>query len=254
MDTKETTIYQAVLIAAVVIGGIIFFLVLSLIRLHRRHLLMYRTKVQAEITAMETERSRIAADLHDELGPLLSAVKFKISGVRTLGKEEEKLLAQSQEHIDNIILKMRTISNDLVPNILLRKGLISAVESFVDFINTGFNIKVKFIPGQLPQLAQPSAIHLYRVIQEIVHNTLKHARADKLVIRLYCMEDTIIILTRDDGIGFDYDKAAAAGKGLGLHNLESRTDMLKGTCNINTRPGKGTQIYIRIPLIHHYQQ
>jgi two-component system NarL family sensor kinase len=248
MDTKETTIYQAILMAAGIIGSIIIFLVISLIRQHRRRLRLYRSKVETEITTLENERTRIAADLHDELGPLLSAVKFKPSGIHPSLAEEEKLIDQSNIHIDAIILKMRQVANDLMPNILLRKGAVYAMDAFSNYITANFKLEIQFVAAGIPELPQDKAIHLYRIFQEIVHNTLKHAQAKKLNIRLFTEGNNLVLLTQDNGIGFNYENIAGESPGLGLHNMESRTEMLKGNMVITSKPGIGTQVHIKIPL------
>src|SRR5262245_1656804 len=131
MDPHQAKIYTAIIITSVIVGVIILYFVISLIRHQRKNLELYNLKIQAEITTTENERTRIACDLHDELGPLLSAVKFKISSLDTPLEEDKEMVEESAKHIDDIIQRMREISNDLMPNTLLRKGILYAMEEFI---------------------------------------------------------------------------------------------------------------------------
>lgn len=131
MDAHQTTIFTAILLTSLIIGGILLFFIISLVRQQRRNNELYKAKILAEITTLENERTRVANDLHDELGPLLSAIKFKLSSIETHLPEDEIVMQETSEHIVDIIRRMREISNDLMPNTLIRKGLVFAIEEFI---------------------------------------------------------------------------------------------------------------------------
>jgi len=248
MDTKESTTYHAVLIAAAVIGTIIFYFIVSVIRQQRKHRLLYKAKIEAEITTLEKERARVAADLHDELGPTLSAVKFKLASIEKLNGEDAVTITKASHYIDTILHQVRNIANDLMPNTLLRKGPADAIEEFIDHMTVNSGLKISFRPENMPVIPQSHAIHVYRIIQEIIHNTVKHAGATKLKIELYAHKNKFIIATADDGKGFNYNTMIKEKNGLGLSNLRSRTEILSGELHVSSRPGKGTTFIIEIPI------
>src|SRR5215218_2453750 len=144
MDAKETSLYTAILIVSIIIATIIIFFIISIIRQQRKNLELYRQSVLAEITAMEKERARIAADLHDELGPMLSAIKLKIGSFELTDQDDIKEAEKTNDHIDTLMKRMREISYDLIPNTLIRKGLVTALKEFVDYTNETDGLKISF--------------------------------------------------------------------------------------------------------------
>lgn len=205
-----------------------------------------RLRINAEIEAIENERKRIAGDLHDELGPILSAVRLQINHVEPSDEIEQEALRKSSVQIDEVIKRFREISYDLLPNTLVRKGLINAVEEFAGRMSESSKLKIETTLSNI-KLEPLKEINFYRIIQEIVHNTIKHARASILYIELKETNKLIYLQTKDDGIGFNYQEKSAAGGGLGLLNLQSRVEVLSGQLEINSTPGKGTIFNIEIP-------
>jgi len=250
MHPEEKDIYKFVIIVASVLGIIIAYFIFSIIRHQRRTLRLNQEKIQAEITTMENERRRIASDLHDELGPLLSAVKLQINSLDYPNDEDRVLIAKAGNHIDEIIRKLRDISNNLMPNTLIRKGLTAAIEEFVASINqvNTQQLQISFEHHIKQPIPKEKEIHLYRIIQEIIHNTLKHANASLLSIKIRTNENRLFLLTEDNGMGFDYATRRKENVGLGLHNLGSRTEIMGGQLNIITEPGKGMRCVFEIPI------
>jgi two-component system NarL family sensor kinase len=246
MDTKETTTYNAVLIAAVVIGTIILYFILSIIRQQRKHRLLYKATIEAEITTLEKERLRLAADLHDELGPTLSAAKLKLSNIDDLPPDDEKMRTEAMQHIDNILQQVRSIANDLMPNTLLRNGPVAAIEEYINRTAANDQLNIELYAVNFPVLPQNAQVHIYRIMQELIHNTVKHARAKRLVIELNTNNNMLVMSTADNGIGFRQE--STPGTSMGLNNLRSRTEMLGGEMFIKTKPGKGTMFTFHIPL------
>ena len=248
MDAPETTILSAILISATIIGAIIIYFIISMIRQQRRNQRLYQSKILAEITTLEKERERVAADLHDELGPILASVKFKLSSLEIQPGEDQAILEKINSNLDEIIKRMREISNDLLPNTLLQKGLAAAMQESIEKLHYSNNLQVKFAYHDIPQLAQQKAVNIYRMFQEIIHNTVKHAGAKELRIELKMDQGKLILLTEDNGIGFDYSARSKDNTGLGLRNLLSRTEMLGGNMYIDSRKGKGTKYTFEIPV------
>jgi signal transduction histidine kinase len=248
MDASETKIFTAILITSIVLGMIIAFFIVSLIRHQRKNQKLYKSKILAEITTLENERARIASDLHDELGPILSAVKFKINSLDIHSSGDQLILDKSNKNIDEIISRMREISNDLLPNTLLRKGLITAMEESVEDLKKSNKLEIKFTYQQAVDIPKEKTVNIYRILQEIIHNTLKHAEATGLRIELKQEKQRLVILTEDNGRGFDYNQQSRENTGLGLRNLLSRTEVLGGNMYIESRSGKGTKYTFEIPL------
>ena len=109
MDPREKELYNSIIIVVAVIAAILIYFIISIIRQQRRYRLVTQQKIKAEITTLENERRRIAADLHDEVGPLLSAVKLQINHIESSDETEQFLIKKSSMHIDDIIRKMREI-------------------------------------------------------------------------------------------------------------------------------------------------
>lgn len=247
MDASETTIYTTILISAITIGTIILYLVISLIRHHRSRLRLYQSKINAEIATLEKERTRMAADLHDELGPILSAAKFKLASIE-VANGDEHIRAEVEQHLDSIITRMRDISKDLMPITLIRKGPVFAIEEFIYTNVPPGQLNVQFQPIGIPPIPEHKAIHLYRIVQEIVQNTVRHAKASRLSIRLTHQINTLSLVSEDNGKGFDTRTVTRKNNGRGLQNMLRRTEMLNGSMYLETAPGKGTRITIEIPI------
>lgn len=248
MDAQQTKIYTAILITTFLVGSILIYFIVVLIRQQRRNAKLYHLKILAEITTLENERMRISSDLHDELGPLLSAIKFKLSSIEISNAEDEKQMMESSKYLNDIIIRMREISNNLMPSTLLRKGLTVAVDEFVHNMPESTGLKINFKHGNIPELVKEKEINIYRIIQEIVHNTIKHAKAAVLNIELNADAQKIVLLTGDNGKGFDYSLVTKENTGLGLRNLLSRTDIMGGNLYIDSKIDKGTNYTIEIPI------
>ena len=248
MDPREKELYNSILIVVAVIAAIMIYFIISIIRQQRRYRQLTQQKIKAEITTLENERRRIAADLHDEVGPLLSAVKLQINNIDDIGEEEQAIIQKSSTHIDDIIRKMREISNDLLPNILVRKGLVAAIQDFISKLKNASNIQIDFQYSEPLRFETAREVNMYRIVQEIIHNAIKHSGARHLKIQLQMTDKLLRLATEDDGIGFDPDEIRKTKGGLGLLNLQSRTDVMSGEFSCETDKGKGTKYLFEIPL------
>ncbi|MGC4100808.1 sensor histidine kinase [Ferruginibacter sp.] len=248
MDAHQTTIYTTLLIISILGGSILIFFIISMLKQHRRNIDLYKSKIRAEITTLENERGRVSADLHDELGPLLFTVKFKISSVDDANAEDQRMLEEASTHLDEIIQRIREISNDLMPGTLLRKGVYFAIEEFISNLSKKIPLTINFTYDNVAELSSEKSVNLYRIVQEIIHNTLKHAKATTLNIRLTATADKLVLDSQDNGIGFNYSTERKENTGLGLRNLLSRTELMGGDIYVESKPGAGTIYTIEIPL------
>lgn len=254
MDPQETNIYLAILIAASVLAVIITFFVFTIIRHHRKSLQLYKEKIKAEITTLESERKRIASDLHDELGPLLSAIKLQINSLDNIEKADQVTIEKASEHLDNVLNRIRGIANNLVPDTLVRRGLIPTIYDLADVINRSgkFTLYIDIrINNRLPQLVE---IHFYRIIQEILYNTLKYSNATNCNLLLKLEGNKLTLSIKENGKGFDFRSMIKKSSGLGLHNILSRIEILKGDIYIDTKPGMGVHYLIEIPSSPEYEK
>lgn len=247
MDAQQTKIYTAIIIAGLIIGVILLYFIFTLIRQQRRNSQLFREKIKAEINTLEKERSRVAADLHDELGPLLFSVKFKLSNLETSNEDSESV-EQASAYIDDIIQRLREISNDLMPSTLLRKGLVYALEEYINSLSGKVPLQINLTHANIPELDKDKSVNLYRLLMEIIHNTLKHSKANQLNISINYNDDILSIDSTDNGIGFEYDPMNQKFAGLGLRSMLNRVEILDGEMFIESALLKGTTFTIKIPF------
>jgi PAS domain S-box-containing protein len=214
---------------------------------------MERNILSAVIRAEEQERERISRDLHDGLGPLLSTIKLYVNELQSGDLEpgeKTEMLKQTNELINEAITSTRSISNNLSPHLIMDFGLVKAVEAFCKKVNLAQKIRINFesTPGK-ERFDQNIEIVLYRVITELINNTLKHARATKIDIYLEVIEDTLQLTYLDDGVGFDKERVLAAETGgMGMKNIASRLRSINGNLRLHSRPGAGFLVVIEIGL------
>jgi len=247
MDAKEARFFTTVLIVCGVIGLIIVYFIISIIRQQRKNLQLYKESLLKEITTLEKERTRMAADLHDEVGPVLSAVKLRLNSLDIHNVTDEMEVQKTNEQIDQLMKRMREISFDLMPHSLLRKGLAVAIGEFIEYCSKSSALSIRFQYESVP-LSEHQSINLYRILQEIIHNTMKHAAATELLIELRREKNCIVLASKDNGVGFNYDVRAKEADGLGLRNLLSRTEIIGGKMFFDSKKGKGTTYIFEIPI------
>ncbi len=240
----------------VIIGGIILtYFILNRRKLKAKSILQAEIIKQQDIAskavldAEERERRRIAGDLHDGVGQMLSAALMNLNGLfaklnlqKETNLQAEKALALVNESYD----EMRSISHQMMPNALIKSGLASAVKEFIGKLDQD-KLKVTLeTVGLNERLEEQTETVIYRVIQETVNNVVKHAEASKLDIQIIKDEEGISVTIEDNGKGFDKNKNNLKN-GIGLSNIYSRVEFLKGTVDIDSTEGKGTLVAIHLP-------
>ena len=205
---------------------------------------------KAVIDAEERERMRIAQELHDGIGQQLSAVKLNMSGLQSslpLESTEQKLMMQHAiEIIDDSVKEVRNVSHSMMPNALLKSGLATAVREFLNRINTTEKLKFELeIYGLNERLENTTEIIMFRVLQEITNNIIRHSKATKVMIQLTRDENELTMMVEDNGIGFDPEKSS---EGIGLRNIRSRIEFLNGTVHFDSKANVGTTISIDVPV------
>lgn len=202
--------------------------------------------MQSMIEGQEIERERIAKDLHDSLGGLLSTVKLQFDSEQ-LGDAVKRNDTFKRAHklLDHAVTEVRSISQNLQPSALANLGMEAALRDLVNRFSDPHYPSIDLQCYDLPkEMGQMHSLSVYRVIQEMLHNALKHSQANEILIQINREEDELVIQFEDDGIGFDIDNLKR--KGMGLGNIRSRIDYLKGTVDLDTRPGEGTSYIIHV--------
>jgi PAS domain S-box-containing protein len=198
----------------------------------------------------EKERERFAGDLHDEVGPLLSSLKMYISLLSETEdkKKKEYIIPQIQTLIKESITTVREISNDLSPHVLNNYGCVTAINSFLslkrDFLNIVFSQNL-----ENNRYETNTEIVLYRIVKELVNNTIKHAKASRIDIKLFEEDSLIKLQYADNGIGFDINSTVGSSAGsIGLLNIMSRIKSVNGKYKINSSKGSGFDFELIISI------
>lgn len=249
MSPPEKKIYYTLVAGLLVLTLLMFLFAMSFVRIYRKRSAMFREHLLLELSLVEEERKRIAADLHDDMGSSLEAIKMRLKLLQQMVPEVDMIppmlqqLDQTTEHVRNII-------HNLVPFVLMQNGLRAAIARLVDDLRATTNLTIHADLGQRDvKLIPEKMIILFRVIQEIITNVLKHASASELRIHYAISNRYILLDICDDGDGFDHALGTIISKGgMGLKNIAARLMLLKASYNIYTRKQEGTSYHIKVPL------
>jgi signal transduction histidine kinase len=206
--------------------------------------------LKALMQAQDNERKRIASDLHDSLGSLLSSVRLRFNGLQheffQRVPEKAQRFDDSLKLLDEAIEELRQISHNMVPVSLSRFGLVSALQTFVAQVNSSGLLDVHLqILGLEARLPEEMEVRIYRICQELVQNVIKHAKATTVRIQLILHNDSLNMMVEDNGVGLAKENMS---RGFGFSTIQSNVDLFKGTLGIESQPGKGCLVLIDIPI------
>ena len=204
------------------------------------------------IAAQETERTRIARDLHDDIGQRIAGISIAMSGLkRKLDAHDPALEAVTAMQRETIALAdgVRQVSHELHPTLLQHAGLVEALRGLCAQYQKlhDFAVEYRAEPG-LDALPHDAALALYRVAQEGLRNVSKHAGASQVELSLTRVEDGVQLSIVDNGRGFDLPDSRSGADGLGLRSIDERVRFLRGRVDIQTAAGHGTRLQVRIPV------
>lgn len=202
------------------------------------------------ISGQEEERRRIAQDLHDSLGGLLSTAKMQVSalGHRLGAHSLPPLFQQTQRVIDDACQEVRRIAHNMMPDALLKLGLVAAVEDLAGYLSQAHQLEVRVDNlNWRGRLGPEQEVTLYRITQELLQNIVKHACARQVMIQFSHFDGRLTLAIEDDGQGFDVPQALDSG-GLGLKSIQTRASYLGGTAEFDSTPGEGTSVMISLPV------
>jgi two-component system, NarL family, sensor kinase len=203
--------------------------------------------IETIITTEEKARKKIAADLHDGLGQILTAAKINLANLHEALPHEKEKLQQVTELVSSAQYESKNMALNLMPLALKENGLIESIRHICAKYNKPDVQEISFNAYQVPDKLEPVVeINTYRICQELLNNAVKYSRAAKIFLQLFCREGKLIIQIEDNGIGFDKTKTKA--NSLGMTTLKERVSLLKGEIEIDTAPQKGTNIFIELSL------
>ncbi len=219
------------------------------IELQKEILQQQKLATAAIISAEEKERIRIATELHDGVGQMVSAAKMNLSvldnDLSFADNEQKEKLNNVIDMLDESCVEIRAVSHQMMPIAMFNNGVSEALQIFLQRIDKNV-IKVDFYSDGESKLPKEKESVLYRILQECINNVIKHASAAKLSISIHHSDDETSVTVEDDGIGFD--KKNNNGSGIGLSNILSRVNYLNGEIDFDSRIGFGTLVSIHIPV------
>lgn len=206
------------------------------------------------LEGQEEERKRIAMDIHDGIGQMLTSLKFQIESINL--KEKEKAaqkIEEIQQLIREVIKEVRKVTFNLKPTVLGDYGLQAALNVFVQEIGKLTDIKLVYrTSGETERLPQKTENNIFRIIQEAINNAIKYSEAKFIAIDLHQSDNDLVITVKDEGKGFDIKLVEARNmnidSGRGFFNMYERTEYINGTLSINSVPGKGTTVTLTVPV------
>jgi two-component system NarL family sensor kinase len=200
--------------------------------------------LQSMLNGQETERTRIAKDLHDGLGGLFSTVKMNFSVLQheNVALKSDPLFQKSYEMVDTASAELRRIAHNMMPEVLMKLGLIQAVQDMCVSVSSSKLLKVSLQAyGMNQRLNAATEIMLYRIIQELINNIIKHAQATQAIIQFNKDGNRLTVTVEDNGRGFNTQEVDAA-KHTGMETVKSRVNYLNGNINIDSQNGIGTTV------------
>ncbi|MGB1308690.1 MAG: sensor histidine kinase, partial [Oceanihabitans sp.] len=201
--------------------------------------------IDAMIAGQEKERQRIANDLHDDLGSLMATVKLHFNGLKE--KHTPELFNKTNTLLDEAYQKIRGIAHAKNAGVIAKQGLLKAVKEMANKVGGANNVSILVIDHGLENRLENSLeLTIFRIIQELTSNALKHAEASEITISLTNHESSLNIMVEDNGKGFNTRNISA--KGMGIHSIDKRIEHLEGKLTIESEINQGSTIIIDIPI------
>lgn len=261
---NESRIKTKNMLIIAVSSGLLLILLISVLiyrnNLHKQKLQLEKIRnlrqelqisnLQAMIAGEEKERSRIARDLHDGMGGTLGTIRTRLSAIfrRYTTTDVTEDFKEVLHLLEEASVELRKTAHNLMPEILLQEGLTKATALFCERVRKGHTLEINFQSiGTHTGLTSAEELTVYRVIQELVHNILKHANAKHAIVQIACHESQLAVTVEDDGNGM---LSSAQSDGIGLKTIRERVNSLNGDLHIESVPGEGTSVHIEISIKH----
>ena len=261
LNLQRKTFFNYILFAAAVVISLFSFLLFRNFKqkqkLQQQRISELETEKQLAATESvlkgeEQERTRLAKDLHDGLGGMLSGIKYSLNNMKgnlIMTPENAQAFERSMDMLDSSIKEMRRVAHNMMPEALVKFGLDTALRDFCSDINQTGVLQVSYQSINLGEhhFDQTTAITVYRVVQELVNNIIKHASAKQAIVQLSMTNNRLQVTVEDDGKGFDTAILSRSG-GIGWTNIQNRVEFLKGKLDISSAEGKGTSVLIELDI------
>ncbi|MES2108687.1 MAG: ATP-binding protein [Bacteroidota bacterium] len=207
---------------------------------------------QALMEGQEAERSRLAKDLHDGLGGILTGTKYSLSSMKQnmiISAENAAAFEKTMNMLDQSISELRRVAHNMMPESLLKLSLNEALADYCQQITDSGALRVHYQSFDIDNLTAEESVKIavYRIVQELINNIVKHAEAKNAIVQVTLKEEVLGITVEDDGKGFELANLSFVD-GMGYKNLKSRVDFLKGNIDVKSERGKGTSILIQLPV------
>jgi two-component system, NarL family, sensor kinase len=245
-------------------GGVVTLLIISLLsyRTYRQKQKLQQQRIseletekkltatEAVLKGEEQERTRLAKDLHDGLGGMLSGIKYSMNTMKgnlIMTPDNAQAFERSMDMLDSSIKEMRRVAHNMMPEALVKFGLDTALKDFCNDINLSGALKINYqsIGIENAGIEQTTAITIYRIVQELINNTMKHAAAKTAIVQVTKSGNQLSVTVEDDGRGFD-TAILNRPEGIGWSNIKNRVEFLKGNLDIQSTKEKGTSVHIEI--------
>jgi len=247
-----TTLYILLLVAFIII--ILFFYQRKQIAHQKRIELLKsdfdKTLLSTQLEIQEQTFQNISREIHDNIGLTLTLVKLQLHSIQWNFLAQTKMqVFSSIELISKVVEDLRSISQSLNTGFIEQLGLIKAVEMEIERVSKlGLFTICYEVTGSSIYMSSDKEVFIFRIIQEVLNNSIKHAQATSLKVHLHYMDDHVQVVLSDNGIGFTQtDENLKARKGTGLMNITKRAELMNGSCEINSKPGKGTSVKVLVP-------
>ncbi len=210
------------------------------------------TATEAVLKGEEQERTRLAKDLHDGLGGMLSGIKYSFNtmkGNMIMTPDNAQAFERSMDMLDSSIKEMRRVAHNMMPEALVKFGLDTALKDFCNEIQQSGALQISYqsIGIENTIIDQTVGITIYRIVQELINNTMKHAVAKNAIVQVTKSNNQLSVTVEDDGKGFD-TAIINNPVGMGWSNITNRVDFLKGKLDVDSQHGKGTSVHIEINI------
>lgn len=262
---QQAQLQQRATLTYILIGAVAVLLTIAVLvnRNHRQKQRLQRQRIseletEKQLTAAEAvlkgeeqERARLAKDLHDGLGGMLSGIKYSFQNMKgnlIMTPESQQTFERSMDMLDTSIKEMRRVAHNMMPEALVKFGLDTALRDFCAEIDQSGTLNVNYQSMSLESatIAQTTAITVYRIVQELLNNTLKHAAAQQALVQVTHTDGVITVTVEDDGKGFNTTSVKQKAQGMGWSNILSRVEYLKGQVDVQSHPDKGTSVWVEL--------
>lgn len=209
-----------------------------------------KVRAASLMEGQESERKRLAQDLHDGIGQMLTGLRLhseKVKSFSFINAKQEKSFDELQNLIQETIEATRTVSFNLAPSVLSDFGVVPAIRILTEQVAKISDLKFDFQALNVRRLPEGIEVCLYRITQEAIHNAVKYSKASLIIIQITDNKDVVKLLVADNGEGFEIKSIRKSLGGSGLKNMQARAELLNGSFKIQSKIGKGTTIKVEIP-------